>query len=97
MECGAHARAKELWGGGPVTDEPPEEGTVHKAVVKRIEPYGVVGAAAAAADDDGNDESMAVCAAARLPQVWACAQQPGERALLVRVHAHRSSQTKVEL
>eukprot|EP00967_Tisochrysis_lutea_P121491 scaffold200293_cov21-Tisochrysis_lutea.AAC.1 len=59
MECGAHARAKELWGGGPVTDEPPEEGTVHKAVVKRIEPYGVVGAAAAAADDDGNDESMA--------------------------------------
>uniref|UniRef100_A0A7S3VHF1 S1 motif domain-containing protein n=2 Tax=Dunaliella tertiolecta TaxID=3047 RepID=A0A7S3VHF1_DUNTE len=28
-------------GGGPVTDEPPEEGTVHKAVVKRIEPYGV--------------------------------------------------------
>ncbi|KAF5840637.1 hypothetical protein DUNSADRAFT_16010 [Dunaliella salina] len=28
-------------GSGPLTDEPPEEGTVHQAVVKRIEPYGV--------------------------------------------------------
>ena len=26
---------------GPQRDEPPEEGTVHKATVRRIEPYGV--------------------------------------------------------
>jgi len=32
-------------GGGPLSDEPPEEGSVHTAVVKRIEPYGVVSGA----------------------------------------------------
>lgn len=26
---------------GPLSDDPPEEGTIHQAVVKRIEPYGV--------------------------------------------------------
>ena len=43
----------ELAGAGPQSDEPPEEGAVYNAMVKRIEPYGVVSELCRSTDESG--------------------------------------------